>query len=177
MVKGTESEDVDKVDNSILNSQNDLDTRLDPGSYKETSKVEKTVVEQPVNVIEEEGESAEDDYDLKRSVKGKNVEFYLFGHLKTRFLARKKFNVLVQHLQEVMEESFPNMVDDRVKKLTKTKVIIYVVEGLIMERKQNQADVAKMVADTIQQERENLRAKITSQINNAITNHIPSQVD
>ncbi|GKB30938.1 hypothetical protein Tco_0870339 [Tanacetum coccineum] len=46
-----------------------------------------------------------------------------------------------------------------------------------MERKQNQADVAKMIADAIQQERENLQAEITSQINNAITNHIPSQVD
>nr|GEZ92729.1 hypothetical protein [Tanacetum cinerariifolium] len=33
----------------------------------------------------------------------------------TRFLARKKFNVLAQHFQEVMEESLPNMVDDRVK--------------------------------------------------------------
>ncbi|GJW39560.1 hypothetical protein Tco_0065405 [Tanacetum coccineum] len=75
-----------------------------------------------------------------------------------------------------MEESFPNMVDDYVKELTKTKVLIYVVEGLIMDRKQNQADVAKMIADAIQQECENLRAEITSQINNAITNHIPSQI-
>ncbi|GJX60367.1 hypothetical protein Tco_0291757 [Tanacetum coccineum] len=45
----------------------------------------------------------------------------------TRFLARKKFNVLAQHLQEVIEESLPNMVDDRVKELTKTQVPIYVV--------------------------------------------------
>ncbi|GJU91274.1 hypothetical protein Tco_1303697 [Tanacetum coccineum] len=76
-----------------------------------------------------------------------------------------------------MEESLPNMVDDRVKELTKTQVLIYVAQGLIIERKQNQADVAKMIADTIQQEWENLWADITSQINNAITNHIPSQVD
>ncbi|GJW72303.1 hypothetical protein Tco_0129220, partial [Tanacetum coccineum] len=46
-----------------------------------------------------------------------------------------------------------------------------------MERQQSQADVAKMIADAIQQERENLRAEISSQINNAITNHILSQVD
>ncbi|GJX92041.1 retrovirus-related pol polyprotein from transposon TNT 1-94 [Tanacetum coccineum] len=57
-----------------------------------------------------------------------------------------------------MEESLPTM-------------------GLILERQQNQADVAKMIADAIQQERENLRAEISSQITNAITNHIPSQVD
>ncbi|GKA65667.1 hypothetical protein Tco_0765374 [Tanacetum coccineum] len=36
--------------------------------------------------------------------------------------AKKKFNVLAQHLQEIMEESLPTMVDDRVKELTKTQV-------------------------------------------------------
>ncbi|GJS87873.1 hypothetical protein Tco_0770509 [Tanacetum coccineum] len=46
-----------------------------------------------------------------------------------------------------MEEAFPIMVDDRVKELTKTQVPLYVAKGLIMERKQNQADVAKMIAD------------------------------
>ncbi|GJS03813.1 hypothetical protein Tco_0320321 [Tanacetum coccineum] len=169
LVEGTENVREDEVDNSILNSQNDPDTRLEPRSYKETLEVEKTVVvSQPVNVIKEEDESAENDYKLKRREKGKNVE---------EFLARQKFNVLAQHLQEVMEESLPKMVDDRVKELTKTQVPIYVVEGLITERQQNQADMAKIIADAIQKERENLRAKISSQINNAITNHIPSQDD
>ncbi|GKD76909.1 hypothetical protein Tco_1339530 [Tanacetum coccineum] len=64
-----------------------------------------------------------------------------------------------------MEESFPNMVDDRVNELTKTQVPLYVAEGL------------KMIVDAIKKERENLQEEITSQINNAITNHIPSQVD
>ncbi|GKG12928.1 hypothetical protein Tco_0349888, partial [Tanacetum coccineum] len=74
MVEGTESEDADEVDNSILNSQNDPGTRLDPRSYKESLEVEKTADVQPVNVIEEEEESAEDDYELRRRVKGKEVE-------------------------------------------------------------------------------------------------------
>nr|GFA75512.1 hypothetical protein [Tanacetum cinerariifolium] len=43
-------------------------------SYKETPEVEKTDVEQPMNVIKEEYESAEDDYELRRRVKGKNVK-------------------------------------------------------------------------------------------------------
>ncbi|GJT75688.1 hypothetical protein Tco_1042413, partial [Tanacetum coccineum] len=55
-----------------------------------------------------------------------------------------------------MEESLPNMIDDRVKELTKTQVPIYVTEGLIMERTNNQADVAKMITNAIQQEHENL---------------------
>ncbi|GKA75653.1 hypothetical protein Tco_0782031, partial [Tanacetum coccineum] len=85
-------------------------------------------------------------------IQGRNG--YLFEHLKIRFMPRKKFHVLAQHLQEVMEESLPEMVDVR-----------------------SQADVANMIVDAIQQERENLRVEISSQINNAMTNHIPSQVD
>ncbi|GJX69684.1 hypothetical protein Tco_0305411 [Tanacetum coccineum] len=93
------------------------------------------------------------------------------------FLARNKFNVLAQHLQEVMEESLPKMVDARIKELTRTQVQLYVAHGVIMERQQSQADVAKMITDAIQQERQNLRTEISLQINNAITNRIPSHVD
>ncbi|GKC54655.1 hypothetical protein Tco_1077400 [Tanacetum coccineum] len=62
-------------------------------------------------------------------------------------MPRKKFNVLAQHLQETMEESLPIMVDNRVKELTKTQVPVYVAHGLIMERQQNQVDMAKMIVD------------------------------
>ncbi|GJZ77717.1 hypothetical protein Tco_0642389 [Tanacetum coccineum] len=65
-----------------------------------------------------------------------------------------------------MEESLPNMVDDRVKEVTKTQVLIYVAKGLILERTKMQAEVAQIVADAIQKERENLRAEITLQITN-----------
>ncbi|GJS07383.1 hypothetical protein Tco_0364179 [Tanacetum coccineum] len=51
---------------------------------------------------------------------------YLFEHLKTRFIPRKNFNVLAQHLQEIMEELLPQMVDDRVKEHTKTQAPVYV---------------------------------------------------
>ncbi|GKA42955.1 hypothetical protein Tco_0735615 [Tanacetum coccineum] len=53
MVEGMENVENDEVVNSVLNNQNDPDTRLDPESYKESPKVEKTSVEQHVNVIEE----------------------------------------------------------------------------------------------------------------------------
>ncbi|GKD28129.1 hypothetical protein Tco_1234343 [Tanacetum coccineum] len=216
LVEGTKNIEENEVDNSTLGNQNNLDTRLESGSYKESLEVEITAFVQPVNVNEEEEESAEDDYESPRIpstlvssdteklqeltvndpppssstplsslsnlsatqrllslFKPKTRCFkryksffdelqgrygYLFGHLKTRFLSRTKFNVLAQHLQEVMEESLPKM-------------------GLIMERQQSQAYVAKMIADAIKQECENLQAEITSQINNAITSHIPSQVD
>nr|GEU51593.1 hypothetical protein [Tanacetum cinerariifolium] len=72
MVEGTENVE-DKFVNSVLNNQNDPDTRLDPGSYKESLEVEKTDVVQPVNVIETEEESAEDDYKLRRRIKFKGL--------------------------------------------------------------------------------------------------------
>ncbi|GJV84717.1 hypothetical protein Tco_1524615 [Tanacetum coccineum] len=207
-----------------------LHYKVEPRSDKESLKVKITAEVQPVNINEEEEESADDDYELKKGKKeacrgeltvtdpppsfstpsssspklklsttnrllslfklkpGRFKRYrsffdelqgrygYLFEHLKTRFMPRKKFNVLAQHLQEIMEDSFATMVDNRVKELTKTQVLVYVAHGLIMERQQNQADVAKMIADAIQQERKNLRSEISSQINDAITNHIPSQL-
>ncbi|GJR43513.1 hypothetical protein Tco_1311616 [Tanacetum coccineum] len=74
MVEGTENEDADKFVNSILDNQNDPITRLDPESYKEIPEVEIILVLQPVNIIKEEDESAEDDYELRIRVKGKHVK-------------------------------------------------------------------------------------------------------
>nr|GEW69720.1 hypothetical protein [Tanacetum cinerariifolium] len=76
-----------------------------------------------------------------------------------------------------MEESLPTMVDDRVKEHTKIQVLVYVAQGLIMERQQSQVDVTKMIADAIQQECKNIRFKISFQIIDAIFNHIRSQID
>ncbi|GJU62504.1 hypothetical protein Tco_1244339 [Tanacetum coccineum] len=50
-------------------------------------------------------------------------------------------------------------------------------ERLILEREKSQDDVAKMIAEAIQQECQNLRSEISAQVNDAIANHIPSQVD
>ncbi|GKD36313.1 hypothetical protein Tco_1251822, partial [Tanacetum coccineum] len=38
---------------------------------------------------------------------------YLFEHLSTRFMPRRKFNALARHLQDIMMESLPKMVDER----------------------------------------------------------------
>ncbi|GKE62649.1 hypothetical protein Tco_1513016 [Tanacetum coccineum] len=46
---------------------------------------------------------------------------YLFGHLKERFLSRKSFDTLADHLQEVMVESLPTMVDTHIKEQVKSK--------------------------------------------------------
>ncbi|GKA53697.1 hypothetical protein Tco_0747012 [Tanacetum coccineum] len=110
---------------------------------------------------------------------------YLFGHPKARFLSRKSFDTLVGHLQDVMVESLPTMVDKHVKeqvkkqvpKQVRDQVPVYVAEGLILERQKTKDEIERMIAKAILQERGNIQAEIFSQIQQAIDNHIPSQVD
>ncbi|GKA80009.1 reverse transcriptase domain-containing protein [Tanacetum coccineum] len=67
---------------------------------------------------------------------------YLFKHLKARFMSRKSFNTLADHIQEVMVESLPTMVDTHIQEQVKKQVLeqvrdqvpLYVAEGLILER-------------------------------------------
>nr|GEY05412.1 hypothetical protein [Tanacetum cinerariifolium] len=213
LVKGSKNvkENV-KADSSPLrnnDNQTNPDTRLEPMSDKESPEVENiTKISQPVNVIEEEEESAEDYYELKSKEKGKHVEEirktpypttirslgfslilypqiprdsrcygYLFEHLSAKFMPRRKSNVLAKNLEEIIMESLPKLVDDRVKGILKTQVPLHVAQGLILEREKSQADVAKMIADAIQLERENLQTEISSQVNEAIDNHIPLQTN
>ncbi|GJV70124.1 retrovirus-related pol polyprotein from transposon TNT 1-94 [Tanacetum coccineum] len=75
---------------------------------------------------------------------------YLFEHLKAKFLSRKSYDTLVDHLQEVIVESLPTM---------------------------NKEETDKMIAKAMLQEHGRLQAEISSQIQQAIDNHIPSLVD
>ncbi|GKB80539.1 hypothetical protein Tco_0947434 [Tanacetum coccineum] len=86
---------------------------------------------------------------------------YLFEHLKERFLSRKSFDTLADHLQEVMVESLPTMVDTHIKEQVKKQVPeqvrdqvpVYVAEGLIMERQKTKEEMERMIAKAILQER------------------------
>ncbi|GKA36907.1 hypothetical protein Tco_0723472 [Tanacetum coccineum] len=79
LVKGSENVDetVEDTSSPLRNDDNqiDLGTRLEPISDKESPEVENIVdISQPMNSIEEEEELAEDDYELRRREKGKNVK-------------------------------------------------------------------------------------------------------
>ncbi|GJQ93951.1 hypothetical protein Tco_0005090 [Tanacetum coccineum] len=86
---------------------------------------------------------------------------YLFEHLKEIFFSRKSFYTLADHLQEVMIESLPTMVDTHIKE----------------QRQKTKEKMEWMIAKAILQECENIQAKISLQIQKAIDNQIPSQVD
>ncbi|GJY29544.1 hypothetical protein Tco_0405311 [Tanacetum coccineum] len=228
MVEGTENVKEDEFVNYVLNIQNDLGTRLDPGSYKKgpelrrrergkhvkesrhtpslttirSPRIHSTLISSDTEKLQEltvtdptpSSSSPKPSFSIKPSysLQPKTRRFkryksffeqlkgrygYLFGHLKTTFMPRKSFHELATYLQEVMQESLPSMVDSQVKEVTKTTVPVYVAEGLILERQKMQAEVAQMVADAIQRERENIQCEFTLRINNTITNQIHSQVD
>ncbi|GJR67689.1 hypothetical protein Tco_0013754 [Tanacetum coccineum] len=155
-------------------------TRLEPRSDKESPEVQITNDEEveitnvviPVNVNEDEDEIIDEVYELKRREKGKIVK-------------EKSFNTLADHLQEEMVESLPTMVDTHIKEQVKKQVyeqvrdqvLVYVAEGLIMERQMTKEKLEQMIAKSILQERGNIQAKISLQIQKAIDNHISSQVD
>ncbi|GKG31193.1 hypothetical protein Tco_0423681, partial [Tanacetum coccineum] len=75
LIEGAKNVEEHEVDSTTLRqNENQIDpgTRLEPRSDKEIPKVEKiTDISQLVNVIKEEEESTEDDYELKRREKGK----------------------------------------------------------------------------------------------------------
>ncbi|GJU76244.1 hypothetical protein Tco_1273314 [Tanacetum coccineum] len=110
---------------------------------------------------------------------------YLFAHLRARFMPRKSFNTLADNLHDVMVETLPTMVDKHIKEQVmkqvpeqvRNQVPVYVAEGLILERQKAKEETERLIAKAILQERGNIQAQISTQIENAIANVIPSQVD
>ncbi|GJQ95437.1 hypothetical protein Tco_0006576 [Tanacetum coccineum] len=104
---------------------------------------------------------------------------------EARFMPRKSFDTLADNLHDVMVETLPTMVDKHIKeqvvkqvpKQVRNQVLVYVTEGLILERQKAKEETERLIAKAILQERGNIQAQILTQIENAIANGIPSQVD
>ncbi|GJT48775.1 hypothetical protein Tco_0974932, partial [Tanacetum coccineum] len=134
----------------------------------------------PVNVNDDEVDEITDEvYELKRREKGNIVEEsksttspitirspkihtnlelqdryrYLFAHLKKRVMSRESFDKLANHLQEVITEALPTMVNKHIKE-----------------------QVKKQVPEQVK-ERGRIQAEISSQVQQAIDTNIPSLVD
>ncbi|GJY92290.1 hypothetical protein Tco_0508072, partial [Tanacetum coccineum] len=67
--------------------------------------------------------------------------------------------------------------EKQVPEQVKVQVPVYVAKGLLLERQQNKEETDKMIAKAMLQERGRLQAEISSQIQQAIDNNIPSLVD
>ncbi|GKE77920.1 hypothetical protein Tco_1544040, partial [Tanacetum coccineum] len=200
MVEGPET----VIDDSLLPRNDELNipgTRLELRSDKESLEVEITNDNGKGKTAEESrstpfptpirsprihtGLVSSDTEKLQELTELQGRYGYLFENLPARFMSRKSFDTLADHLQEVMVESLPDMVDTHIKEQVKKQVHeqvrdqvpVYVAEGLILKRQKTKEEMKRMIAKAILQERGNIQAKISSQIQNAIANNIPSQVD
>ncbi|GJU87050.1 copia protein [Tanacetum coccineum] len=98
LVKGTKNVENVEVNSSTLR-QDDTQiipgTRLEPRSDKESLKVAITAAEQPVNVIKEEEESTEDDYELRRRENGKHIEESRSTYSPTTIRSLRTYSTLI----------------------------------------------------------------------------------
>ncbi|GJW00082.1 hypothetical protein Tco_1555333 [Tanacetum coccineum] len=90
---------------------------------KDTPMVDVTNIVPPVNVDDEEDEITNEVFKLRRRVKGKNGRYgYLFAHLKKRFMPRTSSDQLADNLYDVMMETLPSLVKEKVTEQVKKEV-------------------------------------------------------
>ncbi|GJX76221.1 hypothetical protein Tco_0323032 [Tanacetum coccineum] len=134
---------------SLLESRSDKESpEVEIVQEKEeetTPMVDVSNIVPPVNVDDEEDEITDEVFELRRRVKGKNVEEtrispipsptrsprnlstlgrygYLFAHLKKRFMPRTSSDQLVDNLHDVMMETLPSLVKEKVMEQVKKEV-------------------------------------------------------
>nr|GFD00221.1 hypothetical protein [Tanacetum cinerariifolium] len=99
-------------------------------------------------------------------------------------MPKKSFSTFANHLHDAMADSLHTMVDKHVKekvqqqvpKQVRNQVLVYVTEGLILERQKNKEAMEKMIAKAILQECRNIQEKISSQIYSTTNDHlVPEQ--
>ncbi|GJU56962.1 hypothetical protein Tco_1234728 [Tanacetum coccineum] len=170
-------ENVELVNEHLANDEpNILGTRLKPRSDNESPEVEITNDEEQ----REKGKIVEESRSTPFPTPIRSPRI----HSDLVSLDTEKLQELTLHLQEVMVESLPTMVDTHIKEQVKKQVPeqvrdqvpVYVAKGLILERQKTKKGDGTDAKDILQ-ERGNIQAEISSQIQNAIDNHIPSQVD
>ncbi|GJT75518.1 zinc finger, CCHC-type containing protein [Tanacetum coccineum] len=135
------------------NLEESVEYRLESRSHKKSLEMKKNADVLIINDGDEEEESAADECILK------------------------EFHVMVDGLKSTMKQVLPSMVDERVNEIAKKTMPLYVAGGLLLDRQKIQTDMANMIVEALQKERESLRAELSMQINNAVANTIPSQVD
>ncbi|GJR70382.1 hypothetical protein Tco_0016447 [Tanacetum coccineum] len=202
---GNENVIMDEFMNDIFNSQEDPDTKIEPRIDKESPEAEIDADMGSVNTNEEEKESAGDEStrthiaplskdkvtlqeltiitkDAPLSVdKEKHKELTISDSTPSSSTPSSSSSLKPNTgrsddmLYQAIKEMLPSMVNKEVNKIAKMTVPIYVVEGLLLERQKNEDEVAAMIAEAIQKERQTL--EVISQINDVVANHIPLQFE
>ncbi|GJT31778.1 hypothetical protein Tco_0922197 [Tanacetum coccineum] len=152
LLEGTKNVNVDEFMDDILNSQEDPDNRIYPKSYKESPEAKKSVDMMTIHFDEVEEESAGDEFKLKRREKGKGIEETRDIPSLTPIRSPRTHNAPLSSDKETLQELTVTTED--------TTFLLYVAEGLLLDKQKTQADVAAMITEDVQKERENLRVEI-----------------
>ncbi|GJR63677.1 hypothetical protein Tco_1505839 [Tanacetum coccineum] len=154
-------------------------------SDKESLEEEITAEVQPVNVNEEEEESTEDDYELRRRDKGKEVEKIRNTPIPTPTRSPRIHSTLISSDTEKLQE----LTESDPKPSSSTPSSSLSNPNYLLQTASYHCLIPRL--DTSNDTRASLmnckdstiiclsisRQEISSQSNDAITNHIPSQVD
>ncbi|GJT28936.1 retrovirus-related pol polyprotein from transposon TNT 1-94 [Tanacetum coccineum] len=164
---------------------------------EETSKdteVEPNIVI-PVNVDDEEDEitdevfelgegEREDELTVTHSTPSSGSSVSKITKTNQKIHATEFSDQLADNLHDVMMETLPSLVKEKVTEQVekevpaqvRDQVPVYLAKGLIMERKTTKEETERLISKAILQERGRMQAHISSQIQNAIDNAIPSLV-
>nr|GEU34334.1 hypothetical protein [Tanacetum cinerariifolium] len=198
IVKGNDYVDENKFMNEIVNSQEDPVTRLEPGSHKERPEVEKSVDVLIINDDEDE-ESARDAL-IRKKRKGivEIKDTPPLTPIRSHMINTAPLSYGKEKIQEFMvfdptpasskpitsslkpktdHKVISKIVDHNTKDFMKNNLPRVVAEAIKCKRQNVKKDIATMVVEAVQKEREKIRAKLSGQVNNDIDNIAPSQVD
>ncbi|GKC24562.1 hypothetical protein Tco_1026712 [Tanacetum coccineum] len=100
---------------------------------------------------------------------------YMFRHLKQSFMPRKIFPELSTALKSTLKKTVPLMVDKRVNEIAKKTVLLYVAEGLFLNKQKTHTDMATLIVEAVPKERHTLQVELSMQVTNDVTNVVPSQ--
>ncbi|GJV10972.1 hypothetical protein Tco_1352513 [Tanacetum coccineum] len=202
-----ESENVDDSSPTRHDDTSIPGTRIEPRSDKESPEVEidqekeeettkDTEVEPniviPVNVDDEEDEITDEVFELRRRAKGKNVEESRISPIPSPTRSPRNLSTLGSSDTEKLQELTGDMVliassQEKVQPRTSSDQLADNLHDVMMEnatahmekekKKSTKEETERLIAKAILQERGHMQAQISSQIQNAIDNDIPSLVD
>nr|GEV90725.1 hypothetical protein [Tanacetum cinerariifolium] len=130
--------------------QEDLGTRIDPGSHKESLEAKK--VAQYVSVDEEVEEESAEAALLRR--KGKDI------------------NTIAKMIEETLKVVVPKMVNETTDQNMKDNLPMVVSEGIKLEGEKTKDDIALMIDDAVRKEQEHTRAKLSFKVSNDVASNV-----
>nr|GEV30297.1 hypothetical protein [Tanacetum cinerariifolium] len=84
---------------------------------------------------------------------------------------KDQFCEMAAELKSTMKQVLPLMVDERVNEIVTKTVPLYVAKELLLDKQKTQTDMATMIAEAIQKERETIRAELSTMVTNGMESY------